>query len=78
MFVLEAIVCQMHHKLLLALHILLRIVLNCKSQVSRVEKCEAGAAIVEKIASDVKFFVIEQKRSDVVLDQTILLQVTVF
>lgn len=43
-----------------------------------VEQNNARTAIVEKIASDIKFLLIEQKRSNVVLDEAVLLQICIF
>jgi len=39
--------------------------------------CNAGIAVEEKIASDVKFFTIYKKRFNVMLDKAVLLQIAI-
>ena len=77
MLVLEAVVGEMDHKFVLALHVLLGVVLDGKPQVPGVEEGEARAGVVKQVAPDIKFFVVEQERFDVVLDQAVLLQMAV-
>ena len=77
MLVLEAVVGEMDHKFILALHVLLSVVLDGKPQVPGVEEGEARAGVVKQVAPDIKFFVVKQERFDVVLDQAVLLQMAV-
>jgi hypothetical protein len=42
------------------------------------EHSDARIAVEEEVASDIKFFMIDEKRLDVMLDKTILLQITIF
>jgi hypothetical protein len=78
MFILEAIVGQMDAQIFLIFNIDLRVVFNGQSKISRVEKSNARTAVVEKVTSDIKFLLIEQKRSNVVLDEAVLLQICIF
>ena len=40
--------------------------------------CNAGIAVEEEIASDIKFFTIYKKRLNVMLDKAVLLQIAIF
>lgn len=42
------------------------------------EESDAWVAVVEHVASDVELLVGEEQRTDVVLDEAVLLQVAVF
>lgn len=68
----------MDHQILLAFNFNFSVVFNCQSEVSRVEEGNTGTAVVEKIASDIKFFLVEEQRSNVVLNETVLFEVCIF
>ena len=42
------------------------------------EHSDARIAVEEEVASDIKFFMIDEKRLDVMLDKAILLQIAIF
>lgn len=54
MLILEAVVSEMNHKVFLIFDVLLTIGLNSQSQVSRMEKGYAGAAVEEQIAANIE------------------------
>lgn len=75
--ILEAIVCEMNHQLLLIFDILFRVILYSKSQIAWIEESNRWRTVVEQIAADVKLFVVEKKRFDVVLDESILFEIAI-
>ena len=60
MLILEAVIGEMHHQLLLVLKVLLIIVLNSESQVPSIKQCHARGAIVKQVASDIKLLLVDQ------------------
>lgn len=58
--VLETIIGEMNHQVLLILNVLFRVVLDSESEISWVEKGDAWVRVEEKEASDVKFLRVEQ------------------
>jgi hypothetical protein len=56
--ILEAIVCEMNHQLLLIFDVLFRVILYSKSQIAWIEESNRWRAVIEQIAADVKLFVV--------------------
>jgi hypothetical protein len=73
MLVLEAIVCEMDHKFFLALDFIFVVFFNRQSQIPSIIKDYIWIAINKHVASDVKFFLSQQQRANVVLNEAIML-----
>lgn len=68
MFILKTIIRKMDTKFFLTFHIFFWVVFDSKSTVTCVEESDTRTAIIEKVTSDIEFFVIEKKRSNIVLN----------
>lgn len=75
--VLEAVVGQVHHKLLLALDVLFVVLLDGEAQIPWVEQHDVGLAIYQHVASDIEFASVDEQGPNVLLYQSVMLQVCV-
>ena len=77
-FNLETVVSQVDTQIFIILNVLLSIVIYGESQISRIEESNTRTTVIEEIATNVKLLFVQQKRFYVVLNQSILLQLSIF
>lgn len=77
MFMLEAVISEMNHKLVLVLYVLFIVFLDSKTQISWMEKYNIRSAVHQHITPDIKFTTINQQRSNILLDQSIVFEFSI-
>lgn len=77
MFVLVAVICEMDHQFILTFNIYLIIRVDRETEVAWMEQHDTGVTIDKHITANVELSSPKEERPDVVLDQSIMLEILI-